>query len=63
MFYNFSSSRFFLEQIFKTFTRIIVEQNSVSYKFLQPSHNRSRTYLEQFQSSSRALFYKILELF
>ena len=46
-----------------TFARTIVEQNIVPYNVLQLSHKHSRTFLEQFQSSSRTQFYKILELF
>ena len=45
-----------------TFARTIVEQNIVPNNFLQLSNKHSRTFLEQFQSSSRTKFYKIEEL-
>ena len=41
------------------FTRTIVEKNIVLYKILQLSHKHSRTFLEQFQSSSRTQFIKL----
>ena len=46
-----------------TFARTIVEQNIVLNNVLQLPHKLSRTFLEQFQSSSRTQFYKIVELF
>ena len=42
-----------------TFARTIVEQNSVPYNILQLSHKHSRTFLEQFQISSRTQFNKL----
>ena len=40
-----------------TFARSIEEHNIVPYNVQQLSHKHSRTYLEQFQSSSRTQFY------